>query len=350
MTKPVVSVCVPTYNGERYLRECFESILLQTRRDFEVLVVDDGSTDGTMDICAEFARRDSRFRIERNPRNLGLVGNWNRCVALSQAEWIKFVFQDDTLHPHGLSALLNVATSVGAPLAFGRRGFLFEDGTSPESTALYEGDASHIAEMFLNDGGTNAREFSKLVMGNLTRNIVGEPVAVLLRRDVFDAVGTFHPDVAVFCDMEFWARVGTRFGVAHTSETVADFRVHGASTTARTTSGDSFRMTALDHVVVQHDMAFAPAYAALRQVAADEGIDMTERFAATAIWARGQALRLAQDPYGAQLKPLADLERLQARLPRLHEVLAPAKRRHELGQFVGRVKRVLSGKAPESPR
>lgn len=342
---PKVSICIPTYNGATYLEETLESVSAQTFGDFEAIVVDDGSTDATVDICAEFARRDPRFRVERNPRNRGLVGNWNRCVELSRAPWVKFVFQDDLLRPIGLSTLLDAATRAGTPLAFGRRGFIFEDGTSSEVAAFYEEDARRIAALFPEDSHLDPREFAKQVLNHLQRNIVGEPVAVLLRRDVFDAVGTFHPDVAVFCDMEFWARVGTRFGAANTSETVADFRVHGASTTARTTSADNFRMVVLDHVVVQHDMAFDPAYAMLRQVAAESGIDMTERFAAIAIWARGQAMRLASDPSHANLQPLEGLERLQARLPRLRKVLVQAQRRHELGQLVGRVKRTLLGKA-----
>lgn len=333
------------YNGEAYLEQCLDSALAQTFSDFELLLVDDGSTDNTLAIAERYASFDSRVRVATNSRNLGLVGNWNRCIELSRAPWVKFVFQDDTLRPNGLSALLNAAKLAGVPLAFGRREFLFEAGTSPESASYYEQFAHRIAELFPNGGHTDARGFSRLLLANLTWNFVGEPVAVLLRRDVFDAVGTFHPDVAVFCDMEFWARVGTRFGVANTIETVADFRVHAASTTARTTSADNFRMVVLDHVVVQHDMAFDPAYATLRQVAAENGIDMTERFAATASWARGQALRLAHDESAGGRKPLEDLERLQARLPRLRKVLVQAQRRHELGQLVGRVKRTLLGKA-----
>jgi len=332
------------YNGEAFLAQCIESVLAQTFTNFELLLVDDGSTDNTLAIAERYASFDARVRVAKNSRNLGLVGNWNRCIELSSAPWVKFVFQDDTLRPNGLSALLNSANLAGVPLAFGRREFLFEEGTSPESASLYESFAHRIAELFPKDGHIDACGFSRLLLANLTWNFVGEPVAVLFKRDVFNEVGTFHPSVAVFCDMEYWARVGTRFGAAYTTETVADFRVHAGSTTARTMSADHFRLFALDHVVVQHDMAFAPAYAALRQVAATEGVDLVERFSATAIWARGQAMRLANDPNAGTRKPLDDLERLQTHLPRLRKVLARAQRRHEFGQLVGKIKRTLTGK------
>ena len=95
--KPPISVCVPTYNGMKYLRECLDSILVQSFENFEVIIVDDQSADGSVDLLSEYAAQDERIRVFRNPQNLGLVGNWNRCLDLASAEWIKFVFQDDLI-------------------------------------------------------------------------------------------------------------------------------------------------------------------------------------------------------------------------------------------------------------
>lgn len=318
---PAVSICIPTYNGARYLAASLRSVLEQTFGDFEVVVVDDGSTDDTPVIAGEFARADDRVRVHRNPKNLGLVGNWNRCVEVAHAPWIKFVFQDDLLRPHGLEGLLNVARATGVPLAFGRRAFLFEDGTDAETRQRYEDAARRIAGLYPRDGGTDAAAFSRVVLEHAGRNVVGEPVAVLLRRDVFDTVGRFHPEVAVFCDMEYWARVGTRFGVAHTCETVADFRVHGGSTTARSTAGDHFRMFVLDPLVVLHDMAHEDVYAPLRHIAAEDGVDLAQRFVAMAHWARGEARRIAASSAGTDRRPLDHLEHLQRRMPHLRRVL-----------------------------
>lgn len=339
MRTPSVSVCVPTYNGVSYLRECFASIRAQTYEDYEVLIVDDGSTDATLDVCAEYARTDDRVRIERNVQNLGLVGNWNRCVQLARGSWLKFVFQDDLLRPQGLSMLIDVATAGNVPLAFGRRGFVFEGETSAKSRALYEENAERIARLFPTGGHADARGFSRVLVNNLAANIIGEPVAVLLRRSVFDEVGPFDPDIAVFCDMEYWARVGTRYGLAYTSHAVADFRVHGRSTTARTLSSDSFRVDVLDHVVILHRYAFDPAYTTLREVAAEEGVDLLEQFTAKAIWAAGIAERLASEAGNGNRRALDALDQMQDRLPRLRKVLQRARRRHVLGQMVGRLKR-----------
>ena len=74
---PKISVCIPAYNGSQFLRECLDSVTSQTFYDFEVLIVDDLSTDNTVDIAKEYADTDSRIKIAINTKNLGLVGNWN---------------------------------------------------------------------------------------------------------------------------------------------------------------------------------------------------------------------------------------------------------------------------------
>src|SRR5262245_50428881 len=103
-----VSVCVPTYNRSRYLREAIESALVQTFADFELLVVDNCSTDDTPEVAAAFAARDRRVRYVRNERNLGLAGNFNRCVELAQGEYVALLHDDDLYLPEML------ATTVGA--------------------------------------------------------------------------------------------------------------------------------------------------------------------------------------------------------------------------------------------
>src|ERR1700709_90296 len=92
-----LSVCIPVYNGERYLDECLRSVRDQTHADFEVVIVDDCSTDGTRDVVGHHAAQDERIRLSVNAHNRGLVGNWNRCLELASGEWIKFLFQDDVL-------------------------------------------------------------------------------------------------------------------------------------------------------------------------------------------------------------------------------------------------------------
>ena len=82
--KPAVSVCLPVYNGEKYISEAIESIGSQCFEDYEVIVSDNGSTDKTSDICRAFSMRDKRIKFYGATVNRGLAWNWNRVAALAR--------------------------------------------------------------------------------------------------------------------------------------------------------------------------------------------------------------------------------------------------------------------------
>src|SRR5574337_525468 len=96
---PRISVVMPTYNGERFLRAALESILGQSFRDFEVIVIDDGSTDSTPAILREFAAKDPRVIVLTNDHNLGIAGATNRGLAVARGEYIALHDHDDISLP-----------------------------------------------------------------------------------------------------------------------------------------------------------------------------------------------------------------------------------------------------------
>src|ERR687897_507571 len=101
---PRVSVTLPVFNGERYLAQAIGSILDQSYRDFELIVSDNASTDGTNDICRSFEAQDRRIRYVRQPRNIGASPNFNICYALASGEFFKWAAHDDYLEPGYLAA------------------------------------------------------------------------------------------------------------------------------------------------------------------------------------------------------------------------------------------------------
>ena len=106
MSAPLVSIMVPVYNRRQLLADCLKSALAQTCRDLEVVVVDNASSDGTWDVCREFARADSRVRIFRNSENIGPVRNWQRCFREARGRYGKLLFSDDVLSSHYLEKTL----------------------------------------------------------------------------------------------------------------------------------------------------------------------------------------------------------------------------------------------------
>jgi glycosyltransferase involved in cell wall biosynthesis len=102
---PATSVLVTVYNREAYLAECLKSILASSFEDFEVIVVDDGSTDGSVEIARHFESLDSRIHVHLNPVNLGDYPNRNRAAELARGKYLKYVDSDDLIRPDGLEKM-----------------------------------------------------------------------------------------------------------------------------------------------------------------------------------------------------------------------------------------------------
>lgn len=105
---PFVSIGLPVYNGENFLTEAIESILAQTYRDFELIISDNGSTDGTASICNAFSAQDSRVRYYRSGENQGAAWNFNRVFALARGKYFKWMAHDDLITPQYLEKCVRV--------------------------------------------------------------------------------------------------------------------------------------------------------------------------------------------------------------------------------------------------
>ncbi len=105
---PLVTIGLPAYNRERYLRLSLDSLLSQTYRNFELIISDNASTDSTGDICREYADADPRIRYYRNARNVGNPGNFNRIVELTRTPFLKWSTTDDLWEPTFLEKAMEV--------------------------------------------------------------------------------------------------------------------------------------------------------------------------------------------------------------------------------------------------
>jgi glycosyltransferase involved in cell wall biosynthesis len=128
--RPRVSIGMPVFNGEKYLTEALDSILVQTYRDFELIISDNASTDHTQQICREYATKNSRIHYYRNEKNLGAPKNYNRVFELSSGEYFKWAAHDDVLAPEYLQkciAVLDKDPSI--VLCHSKTGRIDEHGT-----------------------------------------------------------------------------------------------------------------------------------------------------------------------------------------------------------------------------
>ena len=106
--KPRLSIGMPVYNGERFVKEALDSILSQSFENFELIISDNASTDGTEEICRVYVQQDPRIQYHRNQNNLGAARNYNHVFQLSKAEYFKWAAHDDVLAPEFLGRCVSV--------------------------------------------------------------------------------------------------------------------------------------------------------------------------------------------------------------------------------------------------
>lgn len=115
MEQPLVSILVPVYNTEDYLCPCLESIRRQSWQNIEVLLIDDGSTDGSLSLCEEFEAADPRFKVIRQP-NAGVSAARNHALRAARGKYLQFADSDDRLTPRATERLAAAAEQQGADL------------------------------------------------------------------------------------------------------------------------------------------------------------------------------------------------------------------------------------------
>jgi len=133
--RPRVSIGLPVYNGDRYLSGALDVILAQTFEDYELIISDNASTDGTAEICQEYAARDKRIRYYRNEKNLGAAKNFNRVFELSTAPYFKWAAVDDLIAPDFVARCIEaLECEPRAVLAYTRAKYIDREGGVIESS------------------------------------------------------------------------------------------------------------------------------------------------------------------------------------------------------------------------
>src|SRR5712691_12790791 len=135
-TSPLVSICIPTFNAARWILDCLVSALAQSYPSLEVLVIDDASTDETVELIRSID--DERIRLLVNEQNIGLARNWNKCIEMSRGDFIKFLFHDDILYPDCVEKMMRLLLSnENVGLVFSPRDVIVEGDPEAELTKTW---------------------------------------------------------------------------------------------------------------------------------------------------------------------------------------------------------------------
>ena len=208
---PKVSVLIPTYNSAPFLDDAIESVLNQTFTDFELLIVDNCSTDNSMEVISKYLS-DNRVKYYVNEKNLGSNGNFNRCFSLAKGDYIKCLCSDDKLHPELLEKFVSVMEedpSVSLVSSFFQEFGLVTQIIKPRFFGLLDGKKV-ISEVLS------------------TNNFLGNPSQVMFRRDGFK-VGYFKEMSVWNVDLEFFFRILSTGHGYIIPEVLSYTRIHNAA-------------------------------------------------------------------------------------------------------------------------
>lgn len=216
---PLVSVCIPAFRGAAHIGAAIESVLEQSHTDFELVIIDDNSSDATVAIAQSY--QDPRIRILHNPGNLGPQENWNRCLDEARGKYIKLLPQDDLLACDCLArqvAILDQDSRQRIALVFCGRTIVDHDGRHITTRSYCGADTGTIAS-------------KKLIRHCLRRgtNLIGEPGSVMFRRQLSRSIGHFDASIPYVLDLDYWFRLLLEGDAYYIAENLASFRVSGNS-------------------------------------------------------------------------------------------------------------------------
>lgn len=206
-----VTVLMPVYNGERYLREAIESILNQTFTDFEFLIINDGSTDSSVEIIESY--NDPRIRLVHNEKNLKLIATLNKGIDLAQGEYIARMDCDDISLPERLEEQVEFMDANLAYALCGSWVEVIDENNVPTGLIWkYEGDHNKILAALL-----SANQFAHST--------------VILRKSILTQGFYYDANYAHAEDYELWLRIADSFKVSNIQKPLVKYRVHSTSIT-----------------------------------------------------------------------------------------------------------------------
>lgn len=208
---PLVSVVMPAYNAEKYISEAIESILNQTFKDFEFIIVDDASTDGTWGIIQKYAEKDPRIVAVKNEKNIRVARTRNRGIEKAIGKYVANMDADDRSLPDRLSVQYDFleAHSQDIDICIGNLNICNIQGVVQYSREYPTFDKDLRMKVYKYNPFPNA--------------------PIMCKREVFSELGGYDPNYIIIEDFDFWLRAGVRYKYGNCGKTVYDYRIYGES-------------------------------------------------------------------------------------------------------------------------
>ncbi len=206
MNEALVSVIIPAFNSEKYITECIDSVLTQTYQNIEIIIVNDGSTDNTVDIVSEYKNDQIKLFHQKNS---GAAAARNHGIKQASGVWIAFIDADDIWLPDKLQKQLKHCANQG----WSHTDMFFHGDVYPKHTKNTAFTSKH----------------SGFILKNLLiENSIGTS-SVLIKKEILQELGGFNTDLRALQDWELWLRVAEKHQVCYFDEPLVYYRVHSSS-------------------------------------------------------------------------------------------------------------------------
>ena len=228
------TVVIPAYNAEEYLATTIASVVRQTHQDWELIVVNDGSSDSTGSIAEEFALADIRIRV-CHQNNLGVAAARNNGVSKAdpQVEYFLFLDADDVLEDNALDVLVNaLVTNKTALAVHGLSRFIDNFGKSHQE-GVAEGYGRNRKGIVKGRLVSHPLQIPTSFFMLVYLNVIHTPGQVLVRKTTLDAVGLFDTDVSPTEDWDMWLRITQIGDIATADNVVLNYRRHASNTSSK---------------------------------------------------------------------------------------------------------------------
>ena len=236
---PLVSVIIPTYNRAWALAEAIDSVLVQDYNNFELIIVDDGSTDNTPNLLNEFAGKLKLIRQE----NAGVSAARNRGIAAARGDFIAFLDSDDTWLPQKLSGQMDFMIRCPEALICQTQEIWIRNNTRVNPRACH-------------------KKLSGMIFEPSLALCLVSPSAVMIKKNLFDKVGYFDERLSACEDYDLWLRVSCRFPVYLVDEPLVIKRGGHADQLSRAPGLDRFRIQSLHNILQSGQLSESQSKAA----------------------------------------------------------------------------------------
>jgi glycosyltransferase involved in cell wall biosynthesis len=204
------------YNAEKFIAYAIESVLSQTFQDFEIIIVDNCSTDNSFSIIQNYTT-DDRVKLFQNQENIGMIRNWNQCILYATGKYLKFLFADDYFKNNALEEFITpFQKDPSISLVVSTREYLFDNGSTIQYPIYFKG----------------VRNGKQVIDECISENFnpLGEPSFVMFRKQDI-TIGLFNTDMHWIADIDYWLRLCSIGNVFSLEKSCVLFRKHSQQAT-----------------------------------------------------------------------------------------------------------------------